>query len=913
MLHRKYNLVSNKQLINQNLLGGNNEYVLINFVYFKTLNTINTIKYEEWTDIYIVDENYNAYRMAIGIIDSMYVLALVLPKNKIFKFKFMKNTFIEFLDNDIDLLSYHYNKNNSINQKDLNDLTRWRYIYTSEDVDKKIMCYSYCMPNFNINNTNTIIDLLTINSNRRDLLEINDEILNNTIIQDKREIYIYDSYGGKQISKIEIPKIELNKNDNNVFYELIRHNMGYNIEIPHKNFSFELNGNIYDNITSIYNFYRNNGCRVENIYIYFREYIRKDIEIIMTALKAIEYKSKYIGMLNYKDLNIIDPIFISSYSNRISNTDDTKKLHGDPSIIYSSNELYNYYTKQICYAIHPNPGNSVDLDTNIGELYIKIKLKDNIIKMNALTNKIDELLTHIITLSRILLGKFGNMPNTVANYISFFKQFKLVSLKYLMRLQIIEILSDLQKYIINDDNSIELTDNTTSTTHYINQKNLTIGATITYTSITTTANDTLLTQKINKIMNDLSGKYIYSWINDNTIKQYFNDINIDNLLTLKWLDENIFSIYTEYSTKKDPITKLLYNTLCDATTLAVLKNENINGIYITKGPIQELNEIIKINTGPNQLYKFVNELLIYTDEYKDQNNKNIILRDDSNKFKLIDKSLGIDIHSSISDNILSYLSGQRNTYKEDYKMTPIFNLNNSNITLYNKLCNNSDNNIDKIVCIDNTSSLILLLKKNIELIHRGFWLRLDDITIYEFISSNSFSSENIAKLYIKLLFITNYCRSNEGIKLKNIIQNISSKPAIKMPSFNYYDFINNDKLFDKLLKLSIYNHQAGYFNIEIDPIFTNNEEVDKVAPFFNSLFKSTIEISTKMSIMNDLFCPDNVDKLFLYDDKNATIEIVLTNIMTNIKDPIIIKNINMIYNNTKSIALNIIPVSPLLY
>ena len=62
----------------------------------------------------------------------------------------MRDNYLEFLDEDVDLLSY-YNKNGGLDsdpkKNTADSIARWRFIFPNESINKQIHVYTYCVPN----------------------------------------------------------------------------------------------------------------------------------------------------------------------------------------------------------------------------------------------------------------------------------------------------------------------------------------------------------------------------------------------------------------------------------------------------------------------------------------------------------------------------------------------------------------------------------------------------------------------------------------------------------------------------------------------------------------------------------------------------------------------------------------------
>lgn len=951
MQNKKYRLITPES--NLSLFGGNyDDRILINFVYFKILNkdgdgTKQII--EPWTNLYIVDADYKAYKMNQGILSNMYVISMHLPINQIFKFKFMRDDKIEFLDEDVDLLSLSHD----IPKIDEDaDAARWRFIYPNESNDKQIHVYTYCVPNL-IFDENLMYaagpmyatNLFQRNESRRKPMPFDTILSQDTKIQNKKQIKVYDNYGGKFVETIDINDVTLKQNDGIWLHDLIRHNLGN--DISHTafifNMTFESGSEVqYNDIKTMYAYYHNNGCKVENLYLYFSEYVETKINRAATSLKIIESEAKKLGFSKEKYLG--------------------KELFHDSFYAAETVNQYKYNNDQICYKINQSTS-KLEISSVINNLSFKMTINGTL-ETNTILVEIDKILQNIALISEISLDKFGNLPLSIVQYIEFFKKYKLTSLQYMFRCEIINKLLQVSKGKNLIDETIEISDAN------IKGKIIWPLSPDTYYNISTTyanvgSNDEkAFSKKFMNIISAFKGVEQEKWLINKKLKSYFSDIMYDHILTLKWLDQYIFGLYASYTSIS------VAETENEAAFTYLQLNPNLGS---ESGPIAILNSIVQTNIGKggkyqiggkkkngknksgegvksgegedgneHQLFNFLVQIKhIVEDELNDNpiNNINLDIITFDNNMNYTAKNIYSTPSNKILRNLRSLLNNNNNNNNGDnYKSNPRYDPLNSDITTYNKIIDNEFN--IKGLTIDRVSSLLSLFRKQINRLSKAFWLKLDDMNLNQFLTDPTLSQNNLAKIYLKMLYIVNFCNSSNGNKLLSILKpptntnkplfsvkpptntkksspssapptntkKSSDNPIHLMPSFDYYEFLNENVTFNKLIKLAMFNNIAGYYAVELDEtIYTFKE-----AKIFDITLKNTVPVDLyNTSPKPTQFAHDNA--IFRHNNKIMTVEEVLANVMANIMEGSINAKIDAMYNKILSRTITIIPTPNLTY
>jgi len=268
---------------------GGNYKNKINIVYYKNYNLkdINDITdpanpkplllQEKFDKLYLVTENYEAYQMYNNVDENTYTLTLSVESNKLFKFKFMRNDRLEYLDEDKFLKSinpdlhtssftpgagdaslvwppnYTFGTEGASNRwanltvapgpdldktlKSIHNVfiwkTRWRWIYPVEKSNNQIYVFTFYVPQILLvprtSNLRNNIGL-TEDSNPVDYIDAEGCWENYFIQHDKQSINIIKK--GQPPSQINIPNVTIGvitdpTNQLNYANILIRHNLGY--------------------------------------------------------------------------------------------------------------------------------------------------------------------------------------------------------------------------------------------------------------------------------------------------------------------------------------------------------------------------------------------------------------------------------------------------------------------------------------------------------------------------------------------------------------------------------------------------------------------------------------------------------------------------------------------------------------
>ena len=87
--------------------GSDSDSVVFTILYKKNykLELNDELIQESFEHLYLVTDDYSAYEMQQTYIPTIYSITLTRPTNKLFRFKFMRNELLEFLDEDMFLKS----------------------------------------------------------------------------------------------------------------------------------------------------------------------------------------------------------------------------------------------------------------------------------------------------------------------------------------------------------------------------------------------------------------------------------------------------------------------------------------------------------------------------------------------------------------------------------------------------------------------------------------------------------------------------------------------------------------------------------------------------------------------------------------------------------------------------------------
>jgi hypothetical protein len=901
--------------------GGAVTNVLVKFVYFKAINVIRDkgkipgYIYEEWKNIYIVDDELNAYKMEDGIVDDMYVLALNLPANKIFKFRFLRDKYLEFLDEDPDLMGIYGPDASDTNVNESG--TRWRYIIPTRA--NQLYVYSYALPYLDIDVKHTNRDLFLTNVSRRKGLQIKKTIKDNVTIQEEKKMRMLNYYKGEYIKDLDIEKVTLVAGKYGLL-NIIRHNLGHDTaESTTENDKYKIKFFNHmktivpkknDDIDDIYKQYYYYSCRGDNLYLYLKHYVIQKVNILTTQFEGIVSDAKIVGMIEPEklDTNLAHISSISKYNYRYLNTHPhLERFSAGPGVGIEPDEKNAYQNQQLCYRVYETSDNfsGFEISTILGPYYIKIKNWTGRFAISELTKTIDNLLTRMATLSRITLGNFGSLPLTIAEYIEFFKKYKRVSLEYQQKIEVIKLLLELK------DRDISTSDPTIVT---IKLNMADKGSVVLKNDNNFAAQqNTEIVKELYTILKafDKNKNDPYSWRTDPATKGYLMDVMHDHILTLQWIEKCIIGLY--------------------------IKLENRGGIYehvlgISIGPAISLNELIRTNAGlidKNQFYKFI--LTIY-DRANGGFGNFLKLRNpaDTDIDIIEDGSVGTERHivtgdgpneitSRLVDTVLLPLYDKASSMQEAYNQPPLPDKHMTDYLeiTFNKLLNDSHQIKDHTM--NRVSLFMSMFRKDLDRLYNAFWLDLNSISLDKFLASPTIGRENIAKLYVKMITVFYFMKSSNGRELDNMFGNgasLATVPLADRPTFDYYDFINENVTFVRLQQIAKYYNMLPSFNIKMDMKYRDAlAEMNYHIPLYNIIVETNSEVTGSGA---ELFDPAQVSNIPLgtYADgtDGDTLPQVLRDVMGLIEnDERFRDKIDEMYNSILGRGTNIIPTTNLTY
>jgi len=408
----------------RDLDGGNLSYININILYqanyklhkFNESDKPNDGKIkviEEKIDkLHIVLDTYDAYEMKKTYIDNLYSITLSVKQNELFKFRFMRNNNLEFLDEDHYLRAIEPDINIEANKSE-----HWPidYIYpeygidsklSTEKYDKKLDIDSFKKSMFNVFNWKTrwrwilpsdnekyiftfyVPIIVTYNDpntyfrdNPRlgfqwDYLPKNFYIQNNT-----QKITFKDSDGNTiddtlYLEDVNIGDISDHTNLNNMMFILIRHNLGYSNEqyiVSDELIDYRLDN---QNLSKINNFFNLYSCRYANMILYINNYIKNPLTIVKNnTTLLIDKITEFLNNTNNRLLsdmagyvNKEEFIWHDGSISKLQKFDFTNR-DNYPELYYFQQ---NYFYPEITYSTH---NYSVIINNVKIELQINVDVK----------------------------------------------------------------------------------------------------------------------------------------------------------------------------------------------------------------------------------------------------------------------------------------------------------------------------------------------------------------------------------------------------------------------------------------------------------------------------------------------------------------------------------------------------------
>jgi len=435
---------------------------------------------EKFTKLYLVDENLDAYEMyEIYTKSGIYILSLSLESNKLFKFKFMKNENVEYLDEDkflkttvagvdeqmplsVDPLKWpaNYQFTNTVDHASFKNpitvgfkdsihnvfawKTRWRWIYPTQNNNNQVFIFTLYVPNIRLVNSTTSM---------RNSTNFDEDIVNQIDVENCWEDYLIQNditeillkNGGKKDKekKIKLKSVNIgnNKSSEQLNYAkvILLHNLGYPQLNKYKLETIFSDGPSDDISTIILKLYNILSCRNANILEYYERFIKSVIESAISNISLL--KLKISSLLSKTKADMCDLLSgdsqITYFQTTLGDTPD-----------YSTNTLPNvahiYYFQQLSNNIRVNPpGIRENYKVLINDFIIEIKQINIQIIQNAFHTTIINLINKdILENLKLINGKPFASLNTlsVVQYKDFVINSNKESKKYLEKWIVLNLL-----------------------------------------------------------------------------------------------------------------------------------------------------------------------------------------------------------------------------------------------------------------------------------------------------------------------------------------------------------------------------------------------------------------------------------------------------------------------------------------
>ena len=842
---------------------------------------------EKFDKIYLVTSDFSAYEMNKHILEDYYIITLLLDSNKIFKFKFMRDRNLEYLDADGFLkIKEPFTENGDDypadgtvtvgSKSDVNAwTTRWRWIYPKQKDNLQIYYFSFFVPDFTtLNQYNRASKRMTTDNFGDDLKE--NMIKEFKIQNDKKKISQKD-ISGNLIRSFNLDDISVDSNDTNTdknYYKckVLLHNLGHNSREEYMGQYMGSEAD-FDNVITHYN---NISCRNENMLEYFHFNILHNIEILGPQLSILESNIKRLLSKEEKDLNggIPGSLFLHGRNTLQNNT---------------LPHLDTYFYDQMVYYSKVDASTSLHTyEITIDGLNIRLS-----IPIEILVNPIVTLLNNFFApfknqLFNITSASLNSFPMTLAEYNEFMVNYTKNCKLYYEKWLVLNYLTNNNntspfKLVLNeyDISYIELS--TIPSSDIIKRSLITRLNVILNNCRTSISFQTLNPISPNKSFYTMNTNCLY---NPN-VKDYFYDVKIKFLLNLNWIDKNIGNLLYEYT-----------NNTTIANPIDPSKKNYPEYLYLPttteNGPLKKLSKTITDNTKVDSFYDFIKT--IYDDSEEIAFDKEV---DTDSKYTGKESSLSKKIYDE---------------FKIDYggldsKKIPITepklknaNLNVDNVPFFLLASLKENDNTIKLSTISKINNFLKVFETNIRKFSKNFWIDLEDIDLDFFL--DKLIPENKVKLYYKLLFIVTFLVnqqarkiiiSNDEIKINGNEISKSNALVIKYSSLDYYDAINTNSTLIKILQLA----RSGVITGKI-LLKTNDALLD------NSYYKikeSNIEIDEIADTGDkNSFDDKNKFKAIKFKDKdNGDIELekLLILILNALKNPEFIKKIDDIFKSER--------------
>jgi hypothetical protein len=805
--------VKTKKIINK-MKGGTNETVSVTIIYQKTLSKEYGLSEIDNQDLYLVTDKMDGYKMERIVIPDVYSVTIRnIPIDRFFRFKFLRGTYLEVLEEDAVLKSLNTVQpaiiNNGCNAGDpLNGFedynkwnARWRWIFpTSKDVNR-IYFFTYYVPNFSDafacpDRNNFFISENNGLGNKEGLMK------SMYSIKDNNNKITIKNIDGNVVDTIELVEKEITDNANveTSKKNILKNNLGTNIE-P------------IGVINDAYLHYVKRGVRNENFISYFSKSIEHNINIVKTQLVFLESEIKKLND---------DQFFraVNDEYNLILNNDQNKVAYA--------------MCNQLAYKFVDNGVHVYEYKIFFGGLRIDFKCNINL-ESREFISIIDNILSSFEKLSTVSVNCFTFLPITFTEYLEFKLNYKSQSKKFAEQLLFLYCLI-YQKLIECEINgsSINIGTATVSggqTIHKLNDTKITLDSIngIVVDCIT----DSIVYQQKGTYITTLNFIPNFLLLNDK-VKQYFANITQRHLLTMNWVTKNLLGLVYQKSSNQ------------------IDYNGNKYDVYsynaIENGVMLHPKKSIEDNTNGDEklVHTFFNGLMDFYKNYDDTIANNLGTVDlTGNNFTL--KKVATDIAKNVS--MINKLFG---TISEPDPGLAVVEDQITTETITKIISKKLKNGSIYLTKVDAINETYAMFGRELKLFSHSFWLNLNDISINIFIQY--LTEINRAKLFYKFAciyallgseIIKSYGMSLNAGKFELDGKEINT-PIVNRSSIEYYNLINHNDTLNKLFKIARTNLVTGTITLNLKDEILKNETLDLTQYFIQN-------VSILPAISKDIF------------------------------------------------------------
>jgi hypothetical protein len=515
---------------------------------FKNVNA--TIIYQKdknieghYDNMYIVLPDMSAYKMYYVNLTSQFIITVNVPLNEYFRFKFLRNTYLEMLDEDIELkklpeatppLNLSALSADSV-FKDLNKWnTRWRWIKPSNgDVDYNYY-FTYYVPYYERDENDRAIN--NIATDRADIpqydwMDLSGNIPLYIVKNDNNTIRVKDSTG-REISKITLPEVDINNIDDQFKINIVTQNTGKTITPYDDNYYKKL---------------ARKGVRNANMILYFQNIINHNVNLVKTQFIAL---ANNITQLK----EFMDDTSLTQ-KKCYNNVNDSMSKYRYWSVMYS---IEGPGTISNTYIFYIN-GKQYMFDTTL-------TLKEN----TEITDLINNILLIFKNLLTVTVNCFNDFPMQVLEYYDFLIRYRDINRNYAVICLYLDAICKNQQI--------------SPTADYISN-----------VKIDGKLQSSILLNPTDNYDNSPSNFFNLKTFNgDDDIKKYFIGIDLKNILSNEWIIKNIIQLYYDSS----PIT---------ITGTSTTINDGFFGNGLSNSPLEKLSNKIKNNSQlvPANFYAYL--------------------------------------------------------------------------------------------------------------------------------------------------------------------------------------------------------------------------------------------------------------------------------------------------------------------